>query len=126
MRDEGAGPAWGEKLSQQDYEGRCHWQRSCTHNDHWCRFISTAVLHNHPHRFLSLSLLTNIPPPQHTHTPCPSSQSKLSGLDTAHLTCLLSCWSTLKFEPEPAVMRGVMNEVYTKLPLFDDKVMSNT
>ena len=25
-------------------------------------------------------------------------------------------------EPEPAVVRGVMGEVYTKLPLFDDKV----
>lgn len=49
-------------------------------------------------------------------------QPKLSGLDTVHLTCLLSSWSTLKFEPEPAVMRGVMGEVYTKLPLFDDKV----
>jgi hypothetical protein len=49
-------------------------------------------------------------------------QPKLSGLDTVHLTCLLSSWSTLKFEPEPAVMRCVMGEVYTKLPLFDDKV----
>jgi hypothetical protein len=49
-------------------------------------------------------------------------QPKLSGLDTVHLTCLLSSWSTLKYEPEPHVMRSVMAEVYTKLPLFDDKV----
>lgn len=49
-------------------------------------------------------------------------QPKLSGLDTVHLTCLLSSWSILKYEPEPLVMRRVMGEVYTKLPLFDDKV----
>jgi hypothetical protein len=49
-------------------------------------------------------------------------QPKLSGLDTVHLTCLLSSWSQLKYEPDPNIMRSVMGEVYTKLPLFDDKV----